>query len=1335
VRDVVVKDEYRLAEISRTITPNVIVDVGGHIGSFGVKAKSIWPEARLIAFEPTASSFALYQENLKRFNCEGLVRQVAISYANKSCIADDSDCFGSGILIDENEIDVDGKILTDAKVFSGKKHIITERNVITKTLEDVMLEHDLDNIDLLKLDCEGSEVDILKNMSAKTASKINCIVGEFHCSGGFEEFRALLLSKFPLHQVSLVKSMNEHVGSFVARPRKALKIKLVHILSRPETTVERRSINSLSQLKQFGIEYVQQVNGYETKLPAIEPKHPTGVWGQPLKPGYYGVWKANRRSIEEEFHDDVDFLVTCERDVTLAIPPEECYQKMLRCMYAALDAGVDYLSFGYKNSFMHAYQVVHSKELESINDEMFITDQIIGLQCIAFPRSTRDFLFHVFKTEKWYASDIWFNEVFRAANKKLAIVREACVIHDDEGDSVIDQGHKPIIGAVTDNRNRPGGFIINTRTGAAESGDLHVVGEILTKDGYELDNIKRILPTCPKAIVDVGGHIGSFGLKAKSLWPSAKLVAYEPNVESCELYKQNMNSNAFSYYTVYNEAVSYEQDKTILVEDVTSTDGGVLTNRALFNEATGRLALDRLNPLAKYRVGRSNVPSLTIEQLMSRDNLEYIDILKLDCEGSEIEILRQMLPETAQKIGLIVGEFHYAGGYTEFVSLLKQKFPNFLVIPLTSPGPCIGQFMAAPPEIINNIHTAKSTAIKTSATRALVTGGAGFIGSHLTDHLVRSGYEVAVLDNLSSESSNIQNVNAMAKFYRGDTTSKKEVDNIFDEFRPDIVFHLAAKISVPESFVNPAETTEVNVAGSSRVLEASKRCGVKRFVFMSSGGALYGETAQPANEEAPTRPVSPYGVSKLCFENLLMLGDNGSMDVVILRPSNVYGPRQQSGVISVFMKRLAKGLMLDMYGEESNNSVRDYVFVSDVVSALAMSITLSPGIYNVSTGAQTTIRELVARVSSKLGASPKINMLASRGDVKKSVLDSSKLMSHGWKPEVSLPEGISLMCPAKTKAPDETKILFFAPHCSTGGMPQYMLWCVTNAIRSGHCVEVVEFSDISPSFVVQKNKIKQLCPFHSLGADKLGEISDIIRRFNPDIIHLQEAPEMWMPDSMATYLFRKDKTYKIIETSHTAGFDVKGKKYLPDMFSFASQYHLKQYEHILKLGIPYVVSEYIIDRKPRPDRAESLRALGLDPHKKHVLNVGLFTPGKNQGQIFRIAKMLPDVMFHFVGNQADNFAHYWQPLMQDKPDNCVVWGERNDVDAFYSAMDLFLFTSLIELKPIVIKEAMAWGMPILMYNLPEYEGLYNMFPNVSFLTKQDDEYVCDAVSRAINSFS
>lgn len=302
--------------------------------------------------------------------------------------------------------------------------------------------------------------------------------------------------------------------------------------------------------------------------------------------------------------------------------------------------------------------------------------------------------------------------------------------------------------------------------------------------------------------------------------------------------------------------------------------------------------------------------------------------------------------------------------------------------------------------------------------------------------------------------------------------------------------------------------------------------------------------------------------------------------------------------------------------------------------------------------------------------------------------------------------------PPSVSRPRNRRVLFVTPHCSTGGCPQYLLRSVEELVAAGNAVEVVEYQNLSSKYVVQKNRIKALAPFHSLNGNKAADLNEIVRRFQPDVIHLQEFPESFMLDGVANPLYSRFRKYRIIETSHGDTLQPAQKRYLPDAFAFVSAWHAAKFG---QLGIPYEIVEYSLPEHERPDRTTALQKLGLDPGRKHVLNVGLFTPGKNQGEAFGIACLLPDVEFHFVGNQADNFRSYWGPLMAVKPDNCRVWGEREDVDSFYAAMDVFLFTSTKELNPIVVKEALSWKMPVLMRELPTCADQYRDNPLVTFI--------------------
>jgi glycosyltransferase involved in cell wall biosynthesis len=305
------------------------------------------------------------------------------------------------------------------------------------------------------------------------------------------------------------------------------------------------------------------------------------------------------------------------------------------------------------------------------------------------------------------------------------------------------------------------------------------------------------------------------------------------------------------------------------------------------------------------------------------------------------------------------------------------------------------------------------------------------------------------------------------------------------------------------------------------------------------------------------------------------------------------------------------------------------------------------------------------------------------------------------------------------------KLLFIAPHLSTGGLPQYLTKKI-ELLKNNFEVYLVEWSDCTGGvLVVTRNKIVKLVDkdkFFTLGENKQ-ELIDIINQVKPDIIHLEEIPEFFMDFDIANQIYTQDREYKIVETSHDSSYDITQKKFFPDKFMFVSQWQINQYKDI---DIPKVLVEYPIEYIERPDRQEALQALGLDPNKKHILHIGLFTPRKNQAEFFKYAKALPQYEFHCVGNQADNFRHYWEPLMNDKPSNLTWWNERTDVDAFYQAMDLFLFTSRgtdndKETMPLVIREAVSYQIPILIYNLPVYLNYWDDY-KVNYLNIEDFSY-------------
>jgi hypothetical protein len=294
------------------------------------------------------------------------------------------------------------------------------------------------------------------------------------------------------------------------------------------------------------------------------------------------------------------------------------------------------------------------------------------------------------------------------------------------------------------------------------------------------------------------------------------------------------------------------------------------------------------------------------------------------------------------------------------------------------------------------------------------------------------------------------------------------------------------------------------------------------------------------------------------------------------------------------------------------------------------------------------------------------------------------------------------------------KVLFVTPHLSTGGCPQYLLKKL-QTYKDQIEAYVVEYSFLGNAYVVQRNAIIELLPeknFFSLGERK-EELLEIIDQVAPDIIHFEEISETMCSYDMLEHIYLKpNRSYFITETTHSSQSNPEHKIYLPDRFIFASKFSLKQFE---KLNVPSTIWEYPIDDNLRPERKTALKALGLDPNKVHILNVGLFTPGKNQGELIQLAEQFKDCVFHFVGNQAPNFESYWGPLMENLPKNCIIWGERTDVENFMNSCDIFYFSSKFELNPLVVKEALSWKLPVIMYNLQTYMGAYDSVNDVHFI--------------------
>ncbi|MFN4072064.1 MAG: NAD-dependent epimerase/dehydratase family protein [Thermus sp.] len=301
--------------------------------------------------------------------------------------------------------------------------------------------------------------------------------------------------------------------------------------------------------------------------------------------------------------------------------------------------------------------------------------------------------------------------------------------------------------------------------------------------------------------------------------------------------------------------------------------------------------------------------------------------------------------------------------------------------------------------------------------RVLVTGGAGFIGSHIAESLLQEGLEVAVLDNLST--GRRENVPKGIYFYKVDLRDKDGLERVFREFRPTHVSHQAAQASVKVSVDNPLLDFEVNLLGGLNLLEAMRKWQAEKIVFASTGGAIYGEVpeGERAEETWPPKPKSPYAASKAAFEHYLSAyGQNYGLKWVSLRYGNVYGPRQdphgEAGVVAIFADRVLKGEPVTLYARRSpgdEGCVRDYIYVADVVRAHNLALKGLEGIYNVGTGEGRTTREVLLAVAEAAGQRPEVNPAPPRpGDLERSVLSPLKLMAHGWRPEVGFQEGIRL---------------------------------------------------------------------------------------------------------------------------------------------------------------------------------------------------------------------------------------------------------------------------------------------------------------------------------------
>ena len=312
---------------------------------------------------------------------------------------------------------------------------------------------------------------------------------------------------------------------------------------------------------------------------------------------------------------------------------------------------------------------------------------------------------------------------------------------------------------------------------------------------------------------------------------------------------------------------------------------------------------------------------------------------------------------------------------------------------------------------------------------------------------------------------------------------------------------------------------------------------------------------------------------------------------------------------------------------------------------------------------------------------------------------------------------------------DKKKLVYLAPHLSTGGMPEFLLKRIEALQDQDEFeVHVVEYCLYATTFTVQRDQIQELLGdrFHEIAHLGLIEqpqreerLIEIIESINPDVIHIEECPEAFDSFNQISFetqqsLYATHRPWKIVETCHNIWFNPKeAKRISPDAYAFVTPHHaLENFsnETATKEEILFPIIEQSVSQEAR---RKMLEKIGFDPEAQqyHLINIGLWTPGKNQGESIAWARALEAAQpgmfqFHFIGNQAQNFEHYWGPLMEDLPVNCHVWGERSDVDSFYQMADAVVFNSTWECNPLTVRQSLGYPLPVIARNLPQYHKMY-----------------------------
>jgi UDP-glucose 4-epimerase len=293
----------------------------------------------------------------------------------------------------------------------------------------------------------------------------------------------------------------------------------------------------------------------------------------------------------------------------------------------------------------------------------------------------------------------------------------------------------------------------------------------------------------------------------------------------------------------------------------------------------------------------------------------------------------------------------------------------------------------------------------------LVTGGAGFIGSHIVDALIKENYQVVIIDNLSTGQK--ENINKKAKFYKVDITDKEKLAEVFAAEKPEAVFHLAAQASVIVSTKNPVKDVKTNIIGTINLLECCREHKVKKFIFSSTGGAIYGNKApRPTPETYSPDPQSPYGIDKFTAEKYIdFYKKNYGLLSIILRYSNVFGPRQNpkgaAGVIAIFGSKMLKNEPIEVFG--NGTQTRDYIYVSDVVAAnLAALKSEISDVYNISNAKEIPLKQIIDELKNLTKTKSKIIFGKSNpGEQQRSALANEKAKKNlNWTPKISLKEGM-----------------------------------------------------------------------------------------------------------------------------------------------------------------------------------------------------------------------------------------------------------------------------------------------------------------------------------------